>query len=373
LAVPPTAAPPASRLRSIDVLRGFDMFWIIGADELVRALGRWWNLPALTDQMEHVRWEGFRFYDLIFPLFLFIVGVVLPASLAKYRDRPAAAYGRLARRTVLLVLLGWFYWGILQLDFAHFRWPGVLVRIGICYGIAGLAVLHLRARGLAILLGVILLGYWALLGLVPAPGFAAGDYSMAGNLAGYVDRMVIPGRFCCYPNGDNEGLLSTIPAVGTALLGALAGLWLWSDRPPARKAAGLFGAGLIALALGYLWWPWFPVIKNLWTSSYVLVAGGWSLMLLALFYYGIDGRRADPSHPAPIGRVAFFFLVIGVNPITIYLLKQFVPFETVSKWFLGGVMRLLPAASQPILFAGVLAAEWLVLWYLYRKGTMLRV
>jgi predicted acyltransferase len=351
------------------------MFWIIGGDELFRALGTWWNVPLLTEQMEHVKWEGFRFYDLIFPLFLFIVGVVLPPSLAKYADRPSAAYGRILRRTVLLILLGWFYWGILKLDFPNFRWPGVLVRIGICYGFAALAVLHLRARGLAILLVTLLLGYWGLLALVPAPGFAAGDYTMAGNLAGYVDRLLIPGKFCCYPYGDNEGLLSTIPAIGTAILGALAGIWLRSDRTGAAKTQGLLVAAVACLTIGYLWWPLFPVIKNLWTSSYVLVAGGWSLALLAIFYYLIDARH--PTPPPDTARTpgwpVFFFVVIGVNPITIYLLKQFVPFESVSRWFLGGLMRWFPAASQPLLFAGALTAEWLLLWYLYRKGTLLRV
>src|SRR5205085_5997478 len=145
-------------------------------------------------------------------------------------------------------------------------------------------------RGQAVLTAALLLGYWALLAFVPAPGSAAGDYSLRGNLAGYVDSRYLPGKIPekYYGYGDNEGLLSTIPAVATALLGALAGHWLRSGRPGARKALGLAVAGGVCLLLGWAWGTRFPIIKNLWTSSFALFAGGWSLLLLALFYGVID-------------------------------------------------------------------------------------
>ncbi len=372
MTTPRTASPRSAlgddRLTSIDALRGFDMFWIIGGDALFQALGKWLHIPLLETQMEHVAWEGFRFYDLIFPLFLFIVGVVLPFSLTKYSADAAdrkAAHWKVFRRAALLILLGWFYWGILQFDIPHFRWPGVLQRIGICYFFAALAVIHLRPRGQAILCATLLLGYWAILRFIAAPGFAAGDYSMQGNLGGYLDRLLIPGTFCCYPNGDNEGILSTIPAIGTALLGVLTGHWLRSGRARGTICLGLLGGALGCLIVGYLWWGVFPVIKNLWTSSYVMVAGGWSLLLLAAFYYAID--------VAGWKRWAFPFVIIGVNPITIYLMKQFVPFERISQFFFGGLAHLVPDARVVVVASGALIIEWLVLRYLFRNGTFLKV
>ena len=362
------APAPGGRLLSIDALRGFDMFWIIGADELFRTLGTALNVTWLGYQMEHAEWEGFHFYDLIFPLFLFIVGVVIPFSLSKYTAPGAArgtAYRRILKRTILLILLGFVYWGILKFDFPHFRWPGVLQRIGICYLFASLAALHLRVRGQAILTAGLLLGYWAVLMLIPAPGFRAGDLSMQGNLPAYIDRALIPGTFCCYTYGDNEGLLSTLPAIGTALLGVLTGEWLRSGKPKVKTLQGLLGGAAAALTIGYLWWPLFPVIKNIWTSSFVMVAAGWSLLLLSVFYYVIEMRGWKSW--------AFFFVVIGMNPITIYIMDRFVSFSRMSEFFLGGAAKLIPAAHDVILVIGMLLCEWLVLYYLYRNKTFLRV
>jgi predicted acyltransferase len=360
------------RLQSIDALRGFDMFWIIRGDSLFRAIATWLGFPALALQMQHVEWDGFRFYDLIFPLFLFIVGVVLPFSLTKYtgadRSSRAPVYRRIFQRAVLLILLGFVYSNVLQFNFAEFRWPGVLQRIGLCYLAAALIVLHLSVRSQTLLVATLLAGYWALLRFVPAPGHAPFDLTMEGNLAGYVDRLLIPGRLY-YGYGDNEGILSTIPALCNTLLGALAGHWLMTARAPVIKALGLFIAAACCLAGGYAWSVDFPLNKILWTSSFVLVTVGWSLALLALFYLLID--------VAGFRRWAFFFTVIGMNPITIYVMQQFVDFERISRFFLGGVMHLAaqynPAAEKVVLFAGILAVKWLVLLYLYRNRTFLRV
>jgi predicted acyltransferase len=237
-------AHPDDRLLSIDALRGFDMFWIIGGDDLGRALGRWWGSGAgriLEDQLEHVKWEGFRFYDLIFPLFLFVVGAVLPFSLGKLPEAglgtaagSRATYRRIARRTVLLFALGLLCNGVLQFRWETLRVAGVLQRIAACYGIAAVLSLNLTTRGLVFTLATILLGYWALLANVAAPGRVPGDYSIEGNLAGWVDRHYLPGKImqAYYGFGDNEGLLSTIPAVATALMGVLAGRWLRSGSGP---------------------------------------------------------------------------------------------------------------------------------------------
>jgi predicted acyltransferase len=305
------------------------------------------------------------FYDLIFPLFVFIVGIVLPMSLRRYESQPSAAYPRILRRFALLMVLGWINWGLLQFNFPEMRWPGVLQRIAVCYLFTALAVLHLRVRGQAILAASLLLGYWALLAFVPAPGFRAYDLSPEGNLVGYVDRLVLPGKLCCYPYGDNEGLLSHIPAVATCLLGALTGWWLVQPGPAMKKLRALVLAGVACLLLGLAWSPLFPIIKNLWTSSYVLIAAGWSLLLVALFYFVIDIQGAR--------RWAFPFVVIGMNAITIYVAQEFINFPEISKFFLGGVAALVGGAGPVILAIGAIAVRWIFLRYLYRNGTFLRV
>jgi predicted acyltransferase len=384
-----------TRLLSIDALRGFDMFWIIGGEELFKALVKW---PVVSDalkrwtdypvqevveqQLDHVKWEGFNFYDLIFPLFLFLVGVVIPFSLGALRERgetKGKLYWRILRRTVLLFALGLIYNGFTEFDFANLRTVGVLQRIALCYGIAALIVMHFGVIVQFLITVAILVGYWALLANVPAPGEKAGDISMEHNLAGWLDREYLPSKIKkeYYGYGDNEGILSTLPAIATALLGALAGQWLRGRQGKVLKLAGLTLAGLATLALGYYWGHslpfvnkyWieeFTIVKILWTSSYVLVAGGWSLLLLALFYGIIDvfGLRAW----------SLFFVVIGVNAITIYVLEKFVDFEKIAHFFLSGTLRLTdPAAHALIMAAGVLAVKWLFLLVLYRNRVYLRV
>jgi len=244
---------------------------------------------------------------------------------------------------------------------------GVLQRIAICYGIAALIFLFTGVRTQAILFVTILLGYWAILGLVPSPESGAGDYRMESNLAGYLDRHYLPGKIYegYYGYGDNEGLLSTIPAVATALLGVLAGHWLLSDRNRWTKAAGLAAMGLACLGLGLLWGREFPIIKILWTSSYVLVAGGWSLLLLALFYTIIDVLE--------LRAWAFPFVVIGVNAITIYLATRIIPFAVISRFFFGGIARLSGSFEPVVLPIGAVVIEWLFLLHLYRNRIFLRV
>jgi predicted acyltransferase len=391
----PPAVDPVGRLWSIDALRGFDMFWIVGGGELVLQLAKWaqWRYQDVVErQLEHAGWLGFTFEDLIFPLFLFLVGAVLPFSLAKL-DRPGESrwpmYDRILRRTLLLYIMGLIYYGregVLALDFANQRYMGVLQRIAICYGIAALITVNTRTVGRVIFLVTILAGYWALLTFVAAPGGSAGDLSKETNLAGYVDRMLLPGKtWVKDADGrnlyDNEGILSTLPAVATTLLGVLAGEWLRSRRGALAKTAGLAAAGAACLAGGLAWCgalpgtesPWnFPLIKNLWTSSYVLVAGGWSLLLLALFYGVIDGLGWRSW--------AFFFVVVGANAITIYFARECVDFNYTAEFFFGG---LIDAAKQPNRLGpaffpvgkalAVLAVEWLLLYILFRNRVFLRV
>lgn len=346
------------------------MFWIIGADELAVEIlkrGGWSFSPALQTQFEHVEWEGFRFYDLIFPLFLFLVGCVLPYSLEKYRDQPSQVTWRVVRRTALLFLLGLIGNGLLKGDFDNLRIAGVLQRIGLCYGAAALIYLRTTERVRFGITAGILLGYWAILAWIPVPGGHAGDFSKEGNLGGYLDRHFLPGKILdlYYGYGDNEGLLSTLPAIATALLGIYAGLWLKTAVTPWRKVGGLVAAGLMCLAVGHAWGQWFPIIKNLWTSSFVLVAGGWSLLLLALFHAVIDVLEWR--------RWAWFWVIIGANAITIYIAQRFIDFDRIAQFFLGGLAKGVPPYGTVVLLTGALAAKWLFLWHLYRQRIFLRV
>ena len=367
----PAVTTGNQRVLSIDALRGFDMFWIIGGAGVARALSQnddpesW--ASRFCDQFEHVAWEGFRFYDLIFPLFIFLVGCVLPYSLSKYAASPRQVYGRIVRRGVLLVLLGFVVNGALQFDFANMRFAHVLQRIGIAYVFAAILYLHSSWRGQAAVAAGILLGYWGLLAWVPAPGGVAGDYTMEGNLAGYLDRTFMPGIILekYYGFGDNEGFLSTIPAIATALLGLLAGTWLKSGVRPWRKVLGLSLAGVISLCVGHVWSSSFPVIKNLWTSSFVLVAGGWSLLLLSLFYAVVDVLGFH--------RLAFFWVVIGMNAITIYVGQRIVNFHDIAEFFFGGFANLAGESSGLVLLLGILALKWLLLFFLFRHRIFLRV
>jgi predicted acyltransferase len=365
--MPESLPPAAPRLLSLDALRGFDMCWILGlADLLAKLLTR--MLPenkiatVFAMQFEHVDWAGFRFFDLIFPLFLFLAGV----SLAIAVPRRVARVGRgatvrhLLARAAILVALGIVYSGGLQDGWDHIRWLGVLQRIGIASAAAGLLSLWLGARGLTLAAVVLLVGYFLLLRFVPVPGVGAGNFAEGMNLTNYLDSLWLPGRKY---DGDHdpEGILSTLPAIATALLGLLAGQWLTGVSSPLRKVSGLITAGLLMLALGWAWHPFFPVIKKLWTSSFVLVAAGWSAILLGLFYGVVDvlGWRRGLSP----------FLWVGANPIALYLCSGFGFFLIISERLLFEThppYDWLPAAMT---FAVMLAtAQWL-----HRRQIFLRV
>jgi len=368
---PTTPSPASGRIASIDALRGFDMLWITGGEEVIHSLYRVIHTPlmsTLNTQFEHVQWAGFRFYDLIFPLFLFIVGVVLPFSITRRLEagaNRAQIYRHLVRRLLLLFLLGLIYNGLLNFRFHELRIPGVLQRIAVCYFIAALVMMNASVRGQAAVAGGLLIAYWLVMRFVPVPGIGAGVLTPAGNLSAFVDQHVLPRPFCCYLFGDNEGLLSTIPAVSTCLMGALAGHWLRTNRPSGRKALGLALAGVVSLLLGWTWGHWFPIIKNIWSSSFVLFAGGWSLLLLALFYWIIDVR----GHR----RWAFFFTVIGLNPITIYVLRSQFDFGTVANIFVRGFINYLGPYRPLVYDLCVLAVGWLFLYFLYRQKIFLKV
>jgi predicted acyltransferase len=363
----------SARLESVDALRGFNMFWIIGGAELLAAIAAvarlgWLNAVS-ANLTEHVEWEGFHFHDMIFPLFLFIMGVTTPFALARRQEKGAsraALVRHVLRRVVVLFLLGLVYSGLLRLrGIVHLRIMGVLQRLALAWGCAALISLFLNRRGQIVAALSLLLVYWAAMRWLPVPGHPLGSFTPEGNFANYLDRMVfLPGQL--YKSyGDPEGLFSTIPAVTTALLGIFAGQWLRGPRPPREKVLGLLAAGALGVAAGYAWSPWFPVIKKIWTSSYVLVAGGWSALLLALFYWAIDVRGWK--------RWAYFFVVIGLNPITIYLGQEIIDFEKIAKFFVGGVLQFTGVLTPILLGIAVLAVKWLFLRFLYKQRIYWRV
>ncbi len=364
------------RLLSLDSLRGFDMLWISGGEYLIVALAAYTGWPFLqwaAGQMDHVAWEGFRFYDMIFPLFLFIAGVSMPFSILKRKQRGESMkkiYLHLIKRLVLLIVLGLIYNGILRLDFENQRYASVLARIGLAWFFAAVIVLNTSIRGQVYWFIGILLGYYAIMKLVPVPGFGAGVLTPEGNLGAYIDQKFLPGTLCCYTYGDNEGIISTIPAICTALLGAFAGHLLISDNKRLngfKKAMILLVAGILSLALGKLWSLSFPIIKNLWTSSFVLFAGGWSLILLSAFYLVID----------VIGwkKWTFPFIVIGMNSITIYMLNSgIIDFGKMGTYFFGGLANLVPEPARNVILAsGVILCMWTFLYILYRSKIFLKV
>jgi predicted acyltransferase len=368
---PGSAAGGSQRLMSLDALRGFDMFWIVGAEELVHALDKVSHSGLtgfLSGQLSHKPWAGVAFYDLIFPLFVFIVGVSLVFSLTRSLERvgQAATCQKVLQRAVLLYLIGICYYGGFADGVAKIRLLGVLQRIAICYLVAGLLFATLRLRGLIIAGCALLVGYWALLTFVPVPGAGAGHFEEGTNLANYVDRQYLPLKKW---DGDHdpEGLLSTAPAVATCLLGVFAGLLLKNKSvPDQRKVVMLFGAGAAGVALGFLWGLQFPVVKKLWTSSYVLVAGGYSCLFLAVFHQVIDIWKCR--------KWAMPFVWIGVNPITIYLAHNLIDFNALANRFVGGPIKAGLGAYGEVLVAGVVVAfTFIVVHFLYRRKVFLRL
>jgi predicted acyltransferase len=399
-----TTSLPTGRLHSLDALRGVDMWWIVcgegifhgmaGAIKdkygLVQSNVDWQirgdapmnllerSLVGMSNQLHHSVWNGFTFYDLIFPLFIFIAGVSIPYSIGKQLDKAGtdkstarqAILRSLIKRTITLILLGLLVNGALQLKgYEQTRFASVLGRIALgCFG-AALIYLYVPGKKIIYWITGILLAYWALLYLIPVPGYGAGVITPEGNITAWFDRNFLPGKLhrLIY---DPEGLLSTIPAVASALLGVLCGQYIRSATGKgytSLQALYLFTTGIALLLGGWIWDLVFPVNKILWSSSYVLVAGGWSMMALALFYFIIDvkGYR-NWSRP---------LVWIGTNSILIYVAAHgLVNFESTSQFLFGGFISLAPAAWHPaLLWTGVGLIQLAGLYILYRNRLFWKV
>lgn len=361
------------RLYSLDALRGFDMFWIMGAEEIFHGLAKATGSPfwgAISNQFTHPDWNGFHFYDLIFPLFLFMAGVATPYSVGRELEKGKSRQqllGRVIKRGLILVVLGIIYNNGLHLrPFAEIRFPSVLGRIGLAYMFANIIYLYTKERGQMIWFAGLLIGYWLLLKFTSAPGFPRGDLTMAGNFASYIDRSIIPGRLYLVIH-DPEGLMSTIPAIGTGLLGILAGSLLKnSPLTQQKKALRLAITGIIFLVLAQLWNFDFPINKNLWTSSFVLNVGGISLLLLSVFYYIIDVLGYK--------KWAFFFRVIGMNSILIYMSGRFINWEYSTNGFFQWLGQLVGDPYNVVVMAiCYVMVKWAFLYFMYKKNVFLRV
>jgi predicted acyltransferase len=344
-------APQLHRIASIDALRGFTIFWILGGDGVAWSLqqmsaGKGTLVSAagnfIGTQFEHVAWEGFRFYDFIFPLFIYVIGISIVLSLTRLveREGKAKAHLRVLRRSLLLYVLGLLFYGGVSAKWPDIRLLGVLQRLALCYFFASLLFLNLRLRGLVVAFVTLLVGYWALMTFVPVPGIGAGSFGPDANLANWIDAHYLPGRLWDTTR-DPEGLLSTLPAIGTCLLGVFSGMVLMDQRlTPRQKSLRLIGGGAAMVAAGYLWGLQFPVIKAIWTSSFVLVAGGYSVMLLGAMHQIIDVWQWRAWATA--------FVWIGANAITLYFLNNVASFERFATRLVGGdVGSLLDRALTP--------------------------
>lgn len=378
---PPLTAK-TRRVVSVDALRGFTMFWIIGGDGAVGSLEQMLRdkgpvLHTIGDflglQFTHVDWEGLRFYDFIFSLFIFVTGVSIVLSLPGLVEREgrSKAHIRVLRRTLLLFGLGLVVSGGASNYWPDIRLLGVLQRIALCYLFASLLFLNVDWRGLLAALVAVLVGYWALMTFVPVPGIGAGSFAMDANLANWLDAHYLPGRL--YDDTrDPEGMLSTLPAVGTCLVGVFAGLLLRDPRvPEQQKSVWLIAAGVVLVAMGHWWAVQFPIVKAIWTSSFVLVTGGYSAILLGAAHHIIDVWEFN--------RWPIFFVWIGANAITLYCINFVIGFEPLALRVVGGDIGrffdwiVTPGTGRFVAHAAGLAFAISLAGFLYRREIFLRV
>jgi predicted acyltransferase len=375
-------AETTDRVASVDVLRGLAIFFIIAGDALAWAL---YNLAAgmpgpagaitrfFSQQLMHVDWEGFRFYDFLFPLFIFVTGVSIVLSLPRLVERHGkwAAHERVLRRSFLLFVLGLIYYGGVTMLWPEVRLLGVLQRIALCYLFASLLFLNLDLRGLIVAFISLVVGYWALMTFVPVPDIGAGSFAENANLAYWIDSQYLPGQLF-YGEWDPEGLLSTLPAIASCLLGVFAGLLLKEARlEPAQKLLWFIVAGVMLIIVGLLWGLQFPLIKKIWTSSFALVAGGCSVLLLAGLYLLVDiwGRKAW----------ATMFLWFGANAIALYMINNIADFKTFARRLVGGDISnfldayVMTAMGSLAVVAVAIALAVAVARFLYQRKIFLRV
>jgi predicted acyltransferase len=385
-ATPSLTLTKPGRLLSVDILRGLTIGFMILVNNNGDGARAYWAL-------KHADWNGFTPTDLVFPTFLFMVGISTVFSTAARVAQGATRQSLLLhvlRRSILLFLLGLVVNSFPYFHLATVRFYGVLPRIALCYLIvASLYILSPGWRSKAVLAAAALGGYWLLMRYVPVPGYGMPGRDVPllnrdGNLVAWLDRQIFSAPHLYERTRDPEGLLSTIPALATTLMGLLTGIWLRTQRAMMQKVRGIAVAGVLAILLGGVWNAWFPINKKLWTSSYVLFAGGLSLVLLAVCLALVD-RRARKAGESRQPGVAIPFLVFGTNAIAAYVFSELlasalsaVPLgadRNLQQGIFGGILRAVPdPAFASLLYSlGFVAVCWLFVYVLYRRRIILKI
>ncbi|WP_426485351.1 acyltransferase family protein [Flavobacterium sp. 2] len=373
------------RLTSLDALRGFVMFWIMSGEHIIHALAKAAPIPVfvwMSSQLHHTEWDGITFYDMIFPVFLFVAGVSMPFSFEKKMkiagvtspmELPSSEkrkiYLSMLKRTCILLILGFVVNGILRFDgFDQTRFASVLGRIGLAWFFAGLIFLNFDLKKQIYWFIGILIGYFLAMKLIPVPGFGAGILTKEGSLEGYIDRLFLPGRLHSQVY-DPEGLFSTIPAIATALLGMFLGTFLKAknDFSISQKILMMIASAIILIVIGLLWDYSFPINKHLWSSSFVCFVGGFSILFFTFFYLTIDVLGFH--------KWAFPLLLIGSNSILIYMASEgLVDFKHTADYVFGGLIKFSSLDWQPVFTTiSVTIVQLALLYFLYKRKWFLKV
>ncbi len=366
---------PQERLVSLDAFRGITIAGMI----LVNNPGSW---NYVYPPFRHAVWHGWTPTDLVFPFFVFIVGCSVSLAVSRRIGEGAGRadlYFKIFKRSAIIFLLGILLHLIPRFNFAAMRIPGVLQRIALCYFFAALLYVHFGVRGRAAAVVIALVAYWLAMKLVPVPGYGAGVLNFHGNLCSYIDAKLLAGHLH-KPEFDPEGILSTLPAIATAVLGTLAGDWLRSSKKALVKAGGLAVAGGILAGLGLALHPHFPINKQLWTSTFVLFSGGAALLLLAGCYFLIDARGlktwATPFYVFGTNAIATF---VGSTLVVKLLLLVKVPSGGEKIGLLSFIYQRLFATwagdfGGSLAYAVIYVLIWLaIMTPLYRKRIFIRI
>ena len=359
-----------NRILSIDALRGFDMLLIIFADRFFITLNEGVNAPftqALAKQFDHPEWFGSTFYDIIMPLFLFVVGAVIPFSLSKRMQEStskSAIYYKLIRRFIVLFILGWIVQGnLLALDAEKFHvFSNTLQAIAVGYVFSCLCYIHLQKKWMYVVFVACLVLYALILAVPNVPGMGKSVLLPDRSFALYFDQLVF-GRF---DDGlQYTWLLTGLGFTATTLSGVFAGELIKSDLPRKKVASYLVICGVVGLALGLIWGIWHPIVKKLWTSSFVLASSGVCFILLAIFYWIIDVKEHI--------KWAFPLKVIGMNAIVAYVASHVLGFPKIAEFLLFGLKPYTGDYYNMITTIGGFGILYLILWYMYKKGTFIKV